>query len=85
MHEVLWLEDDHLRNVVILGSLAYFVHRANVVIRDHSIHVSPATINCIASDHPWITWLGAKDVGSPRAYEESKTVPAGCCCAVRPS
>merc|ERR1719321_866873 len=36
-------------------------------------HLSPSTINCIASVQPPITWLGAKVVGEPRLYPESKS------------
>ena len=40
-------------------------------------HLSPSTMSCIASVHPLITWLGANDVGEPRAYELSKVSPDG--------
>ena len=39
--------------------------------------MSPSTISCIASVHALITWLGAKEVGEPRAYDESKVSPFG--------
>ena len=40
------------------------------------ISTQPSTMSCMASVQPLITWLGAKDVGEPRSYELSKTVPS---------
>ena len=50
--------------------------------------LSPSTMSCIASVQPPMTWFGANDVGSLRAYDESKVLPFGLIdhsCAVRPS
>merc|ERR1719197_1442114 len=36
-------------------------------------HLSPSTINCMASVQPLITWFGAKVVVLPRLYDESNS------------
>ena len=54
----------------------------------YSSHLSPSTINCIASVHPAMTPLGAKFAGEPRSKDESNFFPLGSLDhsrAVRPS
>ena len=42
----------------------------------YNSHLSPSFINCMASVHPLMTWLGANVLGLPRLMDESNSVPS---------
>lgn len=53
MHELLWFEDEHLRDVVIVDPVTYFVKPAALIIRRHigtaddpTVHTSPIHKQC---------------------------------------